>query len=154
MGTIMANGDTDGEGGRPKTEKDEAFIKAVRSEGVAETTDVIRNVESDTGWLMARMTAIRRLDDLAERQELVRRQRSTSSEWMLPETFEVAVPDELFTRQMKVRFQGAATTEQMADSTGISEWAVLERMQKREEKGEVKAERASEDAPTLWVLKP
>jgi predicted transcriptional regulator len=151
MGTVMVE-DAEDIGGRPKTEDDSVFLDVVKSENVVETSEVMDAIEDRTGWELSRMTAIRRLNNLVEEGEIVRKKGNTT-EWMTWTAFEMVVSDETFMRALRSKFEKAATAQQISDETGVNEQAVVKRLQKLENDGKLEAERAdSDDAETLWIV--
>jgi Fic family protein len=138
-------------GGRPKTVDDDVFVDAVRESGISNTSAVRERVAEKTDWDLSQMTALRRLNELAERGEVVKKLEGRSAEWMLPETFETVVPDEIFLEAID-SLGGIQTVEEIAEKVGYNETAVLNSLQRLEREGRVTSRNANGNGDTLWIV--
>jgi DNA-binding Lrp family transcriptional regulator len=132
-------------GGRPPGDSDEEYINAVRRHGMATTRDVVEEVSTD------RSQTSRRLTKIAERGDLVKKStgKGNPNEWMLPETFEVAVPDNVFTDALGDEMK---TLSEISEETGFNERACLQRLQKLEDEGRVYSKRPSDSGSSVWMM--
>jgi hypothetical protein len=138
-------------GGRPQSEPDEVFIEAVESLGMAETSEVREEVKRQTDWGVSHAQTGRRLNDIAARGDLVKKNkgRGKANEWMLPETFENLVPDKRF---LSVMGDEMMTVSEISDKTKFNEGAVLRRLQKMENKGKVASKRPEGSGTGVWMV--
>jgi predicted ArsR family transcriptional regulator len=136
-------------GGRPEKESDEVFLEIIKERGVCSTSTVREAVEERTGWDISQMQTRRRLNNLAEKGEVVKKEEGRSYDWMLPETFDAIAPDEIFLDSFDGEMK---TVEEISEDVVYNETAVLRRLQQLEREGKVTSRKPSGDAETLWVV--
>jgi len=147
----MPEDDAHDVGGRPKTVNDDVFVNAVQELGISSTSAVRDRVAEKTDWDLSQMTALRRLDELAEHGKVVKKLEGKSANWMLPETFETSVPDDIFPEAID-SLDGIQTTEEIAKKVGYNKTAVLDRLRKLEHEGHVTSKTADADEEIIWIV--
>lgn len=140
--------DTNTSGGRPTKIPPGAFADAVGELGSGTTSEVKDIAEENTNKTVDDSTARRRLNQLANSGEIVKRQSGSSNQWLSYEAFNAVVSDAKFLREIDNQI---LTTEEVAERVGVDRNAACKRLQKLAEDGEVSSRNEGGDGATLWA---
>jgi predicted Rossmann fold nucleotide-binding protein DprA/Smf involved in DNA uptake len=149
----MVKDEAEGAGGRPPEVPDEVLLETVKDlPGTPETEEVRSEVEKKTGWGGSRAQVGRRLDKIAAKGEVVKKDTGPgkANSWMMPEKFKREYPDDVFVDAIRNAEQQPPTTEEVAEEAGFNKTAVLKRLQKLEREGRVSSRKQDS---TLWVVR-
>jgi len=143
--------DTESQGGRPTKADPELYIEIVEEKGMCTTSEVHETVENRAGVNIDSSTARRRLQDLANECEIVKRKTGSSITWMSDDVFETIIDDSTFLDAIQRRGE-LQTTEEVADETGFEVDVTLRRLQKLEDEKEVSSRNEGKDGSTIWTV--
>lgn len=143
--------DSEARGGRPTKADPEIFREVVEENGMCTTSEAHETVENRAEVSIDSSTARRRLQDLADKGEIIKRKTGASTTWMSRDAFEAVVDDNIFVKAIE-QLGGLQTTEEVAEETGFDETATIERLQSLQDKGIVKSRNAGGDGATLWTV--
>ena len=139
-------------GGRPHKAEPEVYKEVVEDKGVCSTSDVHDEVQNRADTSFDISTARRRLNDLADKGEIVRRGSGGGHTWMSYDAFDAVVKDDEFIEAIR-KLGGLETTEDIVEETGFDEHAVLARLQKLEDEGVLKSRNQGGGGSTLWAVR-